>query len=207
MQQSRRPPPGLSPVAFFESWLPQAFSAGVGSASADAPRVRVSLSGSGGGDWDIRVEAGSLDVLPLSGRVKASLPDVWIRQPAADFLVAFSPDPDLPELLPPGWGPLDLLFLDPRDVVLVKQISGRILVEIAGRRRRRWVLDVSVGQAGMAAGRPRATVRVDGATYDGLRQGTMAPLQALLERRLAVEGDRALAMQALMLLGARLARG
>ena len=50
-------------------------------------------------------------------------------------------------------------------------------------------------------------MRVDGATYDGLQDGTLPPLQALLERKVTVEGDRALAMQALMLLGARLTRG
>ena len=48
---------------------------------------------------------------------------------------------------------------------------------------------------------------MDGATYDGLRDGSLPPLRALLERKVTVDGDRALAMQALMLLGSRLSRG
>jgi hypothetical protein len=109
-------------------------------------------------------------------------------------------------LFPDNFGPLDLLFLDPQDVELVKQIDGRLALELEGKRRRRWRLDLATGKSGFSAGRARATVRVDAATYEGLRAGTVAPLKALLERRIVVEGDRALAMQALLLLGARLGR-
>jgi hypothetical protein len=209
MDQPRRPPPGLTAAAFFESWLPEAYTASGSEAPDDAPLIRVSLSGPDGGDWHIAAEGTRLSVTATTGRPTApgAEPEVWIRQSAADFLAAFGGDADLPELLPAGWGPLDLLFLDPRDVTLARQIAGRFLVEVAGKRRRRWALDLAFGTAGARAGRPRATVRLDGGLYDGLRQGTVAPLQALLERRLTVEGDRALAMQALMLLGSRLARG
>ena len=135
-------------------------------------------------------------------------PDVWLRQSATDFLTALSPDPDpdLPELLPPGWSALDLLFLDPRDIEMLRQVNGRILVEVAGRRGRRWSFDVGFGKAGVSAGRPRSTVRLDGATFDGLRKGSIPPMQPLLDGRLKLEGDRALAMQLLLLLGSRLAR-
>jgi hypothetical protein len=200
-----RPPAGITAAAFFESWLPEAYAAAGSVAPSDAPAVRVTLSGAGGGEWTVAAAAETLTVRPAAG--SKATPDVWLRQSTADFLAAFSSDPDLPDLLPPGWGPLDLLFLDPRDVTLVRQISGRLLVEISGKRRRRWALDIAVGKVGMAAGRPRATVRLDAPTYDGLRSGTMPPLQALLERKIAVEGDRALAMQALILLGSRLGRG
>jgi hypothetical protein len=131
---------------------------------------------------------------------------VWLRQTAADFRAAFETDPDLPPLLPPGWSALDLLFLDPRDVELLRQVSGRILVEVEGRRARRWSLDVAFGKAGVTAGRPRTTVRIGGATFEGLAAGTIPPMQPLLDGRLAVEGDRALAMQLLLLLGSRLGR-
>ena len=36
--------------------------------------------------------------------------------------------------------------------------------------------------------------------------GTILPMQPLLDGRLAIEGDRALAMQLVLLLGSRLAR-
>jgi hypothetical protein len=132
---------------------------------------------------------------------------LWLRQSAPDFLATLVGDPDLPRLLPAAMGPLELLFLDPRDRDLLRQVDGRLLVEVLGRRRRRWALDLATGRNGLSAGRARSTVRVEAPTYDGLRDGSIAPLQALLERKIAVEGDRALAMQTLMLLASRLGAG
>jgi len=198
-----RPPPGISVVDFFASWLPEAFAASGRPAPADAPVVRASISGDGGGAWDLRARDSTLAV-DKAGREP---PDVWLRQSAVDLLAAVSvPDPDLPVLIPPGWSPLDLLFLDPRDIELMRQVSGRIAVEIEGRRRRRWTLDMAFGAAGVSAGRPRTTVRVDGATFEGLRTGAIPPMQPLFDGRLKLEGDRALAMQLLLLLGSRLGR-
>jgi hypothetical protein len=200
-----RPPSGISAPTFFASWLPEAF-AGSGTAGlASAPAVRVTLSGEGGGDWRIRADEDGLLVEPLSPGRHDDV-DVWLRQSAADFLAVFEPGPDLPQLLPAGWTALDLLFLDERDVALLEQISGRIALEIAGKRRRRWTLDLAFAKEGISAGRPRATVQIDGTTYDGLRAKTMAPMQALLGGKVKVEGDRSLAMKALMLVGARLSR-
>ena len=201
-----RPPAGTSVSAFFTDWLPQAFRASGRRAPDDAPVIRASVSGEGGGAWDLQARDDELTVAAPDR--DAPPPDVWLRQSTADLLTALSaaPDPDLPELLPPGWSVLDLLFLDPRDISLLRQVSGRVLVEVAGRRRRRWAFDVGFGPAGVSAGRPRATVRLDGATFDGLRRGTLPPMQPLLDGRLKLEGDRALAMQLLLLLGSRLAR-
>jgi hypothetical protein len=198
------PPADITATAFFESWLADAYAASGRLAPDDAPVVRVTLSGEGGGDWEIRVEGASLTV--QAAGTGGAAPGVWIRQKTADFLATFAGDPDLPDLFPPNFGPLDLLFLDPQDVELIGQIDGRLSLELTGRRRRRWALDLAAGKAGLAAGRPRATVKLDAATYDGLRDKSLPPLKALLERRIVVDGDRALAMQALLLLGARLAR-
>lgn len=198
-----RPPQGISATEFFESWLPQAYAAGGCQAPDDAPLVRVSISGADGGEWRIQAED---DRLNVTAGPAGPAPQLWIRQNAGDFRATFGGEPDLPDLLPPGWGPLDFLFLDPRDRELLKQIDGRLLIEVSGRRRRRWSLDLATGKSGLGAGRARATVRVDGDTYDGLKTGSLPPLKALLDGSIAVEGDRALAMQALMLLGARLGR-
>jgi hypothetical protein len=199
-----RPPAAISASEFFVSWLPQAFVAGGCQAPDDAPVVRVSIAGPDGGQWHIQAQDAQLKV---TTGATGPAPRLWIRQSAADFSATFGGDPDLPDLLPPGWGPLDFLFLDPRDRELLRQIDGRLLIEVNGRRRRRWSLDLATGKNGLQAGRARATVRVDGTTYDGLKTGTLPPLKALLDGRIAVDGDRALAMQALMLLGARLTRG
>ena len=199
-----RPPAGTTAVDFFERWLPAAFQASGRQAPLAAPVVRASLSGTGGGAWDVQACEDELRIEP-AGR---EAPDVWLRQSATDFLIALSPepDPDLPQMLPPGWSALDLLFLDPRDIELLRQVNGRMLVEVAGRRGRRWTFDVGFGKTGVSAGRARATIRLDGTTFDGLRNGTIAPMQPLFDGRLKIEGDRALAMQLLLLLGSRLAR-
>jgi hypothetical protein len=111
-------------------------------------------------------------------------------------------DPDLPALLQPEVGVMDLLCVDEGKVDLLAKIDGRLSFEIEGRRRRRWAIDVAFGPSGMRAGRPRSTVRVDSRTCEELSQGTLAPLQALLAGRLQIEGDRALVMQVVMLVGA-----
>jgi len=204
MKSWERPPEGTTVRSFFDDWLPAAFKAANRPAPANAPVVRVTLSGPDGGAWDLQGRDDELAIEP-SDRTP---PDVWLRQSAADFLAALSPvpDPDLPELLPPGWSALDLLFLDPRDIELLRQVSGRVLVEVAGKRGRRWAFDVAFGATGVSAGRARSTIRLDGATFDGLRRGTIPPIQPLLDGSLKIEGDRALAMQLLLLLGSRLAR-
>ena len=203
MQSWDRPPPDVGVADFFERWLPEAFAKSNRRGPLEGPVVRASISGQEGGAWDLQVHDDELTV-EASGR---EAPDVWVRQSVSDLRAALgAPDPDLPVLVPPGWSALDLLFLDPRDVELLRQVSGRVALEIEGRRRRRWAIDVAFAAAGVAAGRPRSTVRVDGDTFDGLRTGTIPPMQPLLDGRLKIEGDRALAMQLLLLLGSRLGR-
>jgi len=203
MQNWDRPPPDIAVGELFERWLPEAFAAAGQRAPAGAPTVRVTITGAGGGTWEASVAGTALTIASGEG----APPDIWIRQSVADLRVALgTPDPDLPAQLSGSWSVRDLLFAQPSDVDLVRQISGRLAFEIEGRRRRRWALDVAFGKAGVAAGRPRTTVRIDGATFDGLRGGTIAPMQALLDGRLKVEGDRALAMQLLLLVGSRLGR-
>jgi hypothetical protein len=206
--QPVRPPPGLAPAAFFESWLPDAVAAAGLLCPPDAPAVKVVLSGPGGGEWQVHAgpDGVAVTALPPRARTEPAV-GVLLRQSVADFSAAFTADPDLPELLPATWSALDLLFLDARDVALVRQMAGRILLEVSGQRRRRWALDAAFGKEGLAAGRPRATVQIDGPTYDGLRTGAIAPMQALLAGKVKIDGDKALAGRALMLVGARLARG
>jgi hypothetical protein len=206
------PPPDITPAAFFETWLPDAYVAAGCQAPPDPWKVLVTLSGAAGGQWELEPAGNRLLVraLPTDPRASRTGPpavNLWLRQSAADFLATLVGDADLPQLLPSHMGPLELLFLDQMDRDLLRQVDGRLLVEVLGRRRRRWALDLAVGKNGLSAGRARSTVRVDAPTYDGLREGTIAPLQALLERKIAVEGDRALAMQTLMLLASRLTGG
>ncbi len=184
-----------------ESWLPRAFEAAPRRPPPDSPLVRVSLSGPGGGDWDVRVSDDTLVVERREPGARHGDPDIWLRQSAADYLALFRDDPDLPALLPPDTDVMDLLCVDDSKIDLLAHVDGRIAVEIQGRRRRRWTLDVAFGPSGMRAGRPRSTVRVDSRTCEDLSNGTLAVLPALLSGRLQVEGDRALVMQVVMLVG------
>ncbi|HEY4188140.1 MAG TPA: SCP2 sterol-binding domain-containing protein [Polyangia bacterium] len=197
-----RPPAGTSVEAFFQTWLPEAYRAARLQAPDNTPVVRASISGDGGGAWDLHATDDELLVTPAD----RTPPGIWVRQSAVDFRSTFDGDADLPQLLPPKWSALDMLFLDAREADALRSVQGRILLELAGKRGRRWSLDVGFGKTGVAAGRPRTTVRVDGATFEGIQSGAIPPLQPLLDGRLKLEGDRALAMQLLLLLGSRLAR-
>jgi hypothetical protein len=203
MQNGDRPPSGIAIADLFERWLPEAFAASGARAPDGAPTVRLTISGAEGGTWEARADGATLSITPGEGPP----PDVWIRQSIGDLRVALgASDPDLPALLPAGWSVRHLMFADAGDVDLVRQIAGRLAFEIEGRRRRRWGIDVAFGKVGVAAGRPRTTIRIDGATFEGVRGGTIAPMQALLDGRVKIEGDRGLAMQLLLLVGSRLGR-
>ena len=198
-----RPPADIAFADLFERWLPGAFAATGQRAPAGTPLLRVSVSGPEGGAWELALDGTRLLVEP-PGRES---PDIWIRLSAADLRVTLgATDPDLPAIVPAGWSAGKILIVDPRDIDLVRQIAGRALVEIEGRRRRRFALDIGFGKAGVTAGRPRTTVRLDSATFEGLRSGAIPPMQPLLDGRLKIEGDRALAMQLLLLVGSRLGR-
>src|SRR5215475_4054468 len=127
MQNWDRPPPDIAVAELFERWLPGAFAAAGGRAPAGAPALRVTISGAGGGSWGLLSEGGGLRV----SAGESATPDIWIRQSVGDLRVALgAPDADLPTLLPDRWSARDLLFADPADADLVRQISGRILFEI-----------------------------------------------------------------------------
>jgi hypothetical protein len=205
------PPPEISPAELLGRWLPETLAANGLRPAPDAPVVRLSLSGDGGGEWTLRATEDGVDVearaaATTARRAAGEEPQLWIRQTVADFRATFASDPDLPPLLPPGWSVLDLLFLDARDADLVRQVDGRALVEIEGRRRRRWSLDAAFGKAGVAAGRARATIRLDGDTFEGLARGDKPPLAALLEGKIKIDGDRGLATKLLLVVASRLTR-
>lgn len=191
-----------------EDWLPQAFAASSRRLPPDSPSVRATLSGPGGGDWHL--QAGE-DGLHVQARAPGRWPEdeephIWLRQSALDFQAIFHLDPDLPELLPDGACLVDLLCLEGNTLDLVHQLDGRIRVEIEGRRRRRWTLDVAFGRAGRRAGQPRSTVRIDSHTCEKLASGELAPLQALLGGKLVLQGDRTLALQVLTAFAGKLGR-
>jgi hypothetical protein len=168
--------------------------------------LRLSLSGTDGGEWDMQIEGGELAVARRvrTMHVRGDDPDVWIRQPAADFLAVIFPHEDLFPFLPASADIVALLSAESQELELLQKLDGRIKFELEGRRRRRWSVDAAFGRAGMLAGRPRTTVVVDSGTCEKLAARAMNPLQALLAGRLRVEGDKTFAMQVLMLVATRM---
>jgi hypothetical protein len=172
----------------------------------NSPSVRLSLSGPEGGEWDVQICDGNLDLhrcMPTIG-VRRVDPDIWIRQSTADFLAVMFPSDDLFEFLPPNTNVVDLLSPESQEMELLQKLDGRIKFELEGKRRRRWAVDAAFGRSGMLSGRARTTVTIDAATYEKLAARTMNPLQALLGGRLRVDGDKAFAMQVLMLVATRI---
>jgi hypothetical protein len=202
----RRPTAGSDAATIVEIWLPELFAATSKKWEGSSPELRLTLSGPGGGDWALQVVDGHLVVerVVRAIGVRRADPDIWIRMPTADFLAVPFPDEDLFALVPRDADLIDLLFAQAHDIELLEKLDGRIRFELEGRRRRRWSLDVAFGPAGMAAGRPRTTVTIDGGTCERLAERSITPLQALLAGRLRVDGDRVLAMQVLMLAASRI---
>ncbi len=172
----------------------------------DCPRLRVTIKSAPGlPEIDLLFEVSEAD-MTCSSAFKPDDADVWVRLSQADFCALLHGDPDLPALVPADRDLIDLMVVDAADLDRFAQLSGRLALEVQGRKRRRFCLDVAFGSAGFKAGRPRSTISIDGPALEGLVNGSKAPLQALLEGRVRVDGDRALAMQALMLVVASTAR-
>ena len=161
---------------------------------AGTPVLRVSVSGAG----RRRLGAGARRLGAARSPLRGG------RRPTSGFgspprtcaWRSATPIPDLPEIVPAGWSARHILIVDPADVDLVKQVSGRILIEIEGRRRRRFALDVGFGKAGVSAGRPRTTVRLDGADLRGVAKrrdsaDAASRRRAAEDRRRSRAGDAA----------------
>lgn len=200
----KRPDPSLAPAQVLKRWLPERFAAMGGRMPPDCPKLRITVRD----DQEITdvlfvASEQELDVLEAFDEDDA---DFWVRLTAADFRALLHGDPDLPPLVPSDKDVMDLMIVDASDLDRFRQLSGRLAVQIVGKKRRRFCLDVSFGEAGFKAGRPKSTVTIDGPALEAVINGTKPPLAALLEGRIKMEGDRALAMQALMLIVTRTTR-
>lgn len=199
-------PASFSPRQVVEGWLPDAWRAAPPEDDLRLPRLRLTLSGVNGGDWLLDADGSELriEAVPPAARPGPTGVDVWVRLSAQDFAAVVHGDPDLPALLPPGDTPLAWLVRARSEGDLLRGLAGRAAFEITGRKRRRWMVDTAFGPTGMNAGRPRTIIRTEGVAFERLRTGAQAPLQALLDGSVKVEGDRQLAMQMFMLAAARL---
>lgn len=200
----KRPDPSLSPRAVLTQWLPDRFAERGRSLPPDCPKLRVTVRGPQ--ETTDLLFVASEQEMEVVHEFDPQDADFWVRLTTADFQALLHGDPDLPTLVPADRDLIDLMVVDAGDLDRFSQLSGRLAVEITGKKRRRFCLDVAFGETGFTAGRPKSTVSIDGAALEAVIKGTKAPLAALLEGRIKVEGDRALAMQAMMLVVARTAR-
>ena len=205
MESWDRPPPDIEVAAFFEQWLPEAFAKSGRRGPLEGPVVRASISGEGGGAWELFVHEDVLERERAGARAARRLGAPVDRRSARRRWAR--PIPICPSSSRRGG----------RRSICCSSIraTSRCCVRSRGASRSSSRASdggagpstSAFGAAGVAAGRPRSVVRVDGATFDGLRTGAIPPMQPLFDGRLKIEGDRALAMQLLLLLGSRLARG
>ncbi len=203
-----RPPAGCEArAAILESWLPEAFARrneGHGGHVAMPAPVAVRPRGRRMGPANPRRRG--LHRAPRANHRNPAPGSRHLDPPVGGRLPrrASIPSEDLFELSasPPSTSWI-CCRPDSQEMELLEKLDGRIKFELEGRRRRRWSVDAAFGRAGMLAGRPRTTVRIDAGTCEKLAARALNPLQALLAGRLRVEGDKAFAMQVLMLLATR----
>jgi putative sterol carrier protein len=189
-------------VELIESWLPQQIdTSSFGEASFS---VRLSLSGVDGGDFCLCVDGEGLAVASNTHKAgRPNDPDIWVRLSTSDFRALLFSDEDLPipSIISEDFAPL--LAPLPEDLEAFAKLDGRIRFELLGRRHRRFSLDLSFGERGMRAGRPRATISIDAGTCEKLVTGKQNPIQAVLGDQLRVEGDRGFALQVMVLCASR----
>ena len=204
MPLAQRPDVTLTPAAVLKQWLPQRFGEVGHALPPDCPKLRVTIRGAlPPADVMLVASERQLEVQDASS---SSDPDIWIRLSAEDFHSLLHGDPNLPALVPPERDLIDLIVVDMGDFDRFAQMSGRIAIEILGGKRRRFCVDIAFGPAGFAAGRAKSTVSIDGPALQAVLEGSKPPLAALLEGRIKLQGDRALAMQAMMLMATRTTR-
>ena len=119
-----RPPPDIALAELFEHWLPGAFAASGQRAPADTPLLRVSVSGTGGGAWELALDGDRAARGAARARAARHLDAPVGRRPARGAGRRRSrPAADRPAR---AGRRSTFLTVNPRDVDLVRQISGRV---------------------------------------------------------------------------------
>ncbi len=193
-----RPPKDISADDFFRVWLPAQFAAefGPGKRAAVPMSVAVSLEGPGGGEW-------LLDVTERALRVRGAdeagpVPQVLMRQPAADWRAAAVGEGDT-IVAPPEASPLDVLFVDPSSRQMLQTVRGTVRFEIANYNGRTWWMQVKFGPQPEPI-EPEATMAIDAADYAAILSSTLSPTEAYFGGKIRLTGNITVAMQLGMLL-------
>lgn len=197
-----RPPPDISPAAFFESWLPaeyQRLDALRAEKSLPAPpdvTVAVTLEGDGGGVWTLCTADQKLSVEP--GEPEKL--DIGFRLAVEDWRAVFASDGGVDDLLPSEGSMADAILIGTQIHESLQDVRGTIRFELTGFQGRNWAAEVSFG----GAPEPRATMAIDAETYAQMRAGTLPAPQAYFSGKIQISGDTNLAMQVGMALMAKM---
>lgn len=215
----------VAPRVFIEDVIPALF-AGVelsGAERAGELRLGVVLSGADGGEWTLHFIQGELGIearrrsdcdLSLVQSVEDWRAALWEGRPGfvSDLVRAALADVGPAEIggavaLSPGLvGLVNGGPPDPATLAELRTMRGRVELRFAGAGTAGadWRLSIVLGPGAIPAS-PDATIRLDAAEADAMRQGTLHPLDALMTGRLRLEGDLGLVLQlqALALRGAR----
>ncbi len=205
----------VEPRVFVEDVIPALF-AGVELSAEDRAAellLGVSLVGAGGGEWTLHFVEGELGIgsrlrpdcdLTLVQTVEDWRSALWEGRPGivSDLVrVAFRgvglADVGEPDSLASGLvglssgGPPD-----PATVAELRSLRGCIEIRFAGTSSpgADWRLAIVLGPGPVPA-QPDATITLDEAEAEAMRQGTLHPLDALMTGRLRLEGDLGLVLQ------------
>ncbi len=194
MSGAKRPPPDITPDGFFTEWLPREFAAefGTGKRHASDITVAIALDVEGGGRWILDLASAKMHVR-RPGATGAE-PQVSMQQTVADWRAMAMGEAGAPELAPPEYSPLDVLFVDPASRQIMAAVKGTLRFEVTGYNGRTWWMQVNFGTQPPVSP-PTATISVDAATYTLMLQRKLAPPEAYFSGKIALKGNTALAMQ------------
>jgi putative sterol carrier protein len=189
MNEKRRPPPEITPEAFFTTWLPEEI-ARLGAARVPDLCVRVAITGEGGGSWDIEVKGGALTT---SAADSARSPLVTLTLSVQDWRAIMVGEPGPVSLTPPNASPTDLLFVDGSSQQLLQAMTGTFAFEVRNYNGRTWRLLASF--KGPATDPPDAVIGTDAETYAALLARTISAPEAYFSQKITITGDAGRGMQ------------
>lgn len=185
---SSRPPSGISPKEFFESWLPAEFERVRSELKTTPPDATtcVELTGNGGGVWTLSMARGALTVTPT----RTDPANITLKLSAEDWQ-AVSSGAAQGEAVTPSTVLIDKLLTSPALGQILGNVRGTLRFEIPGFQGRTFSVEVTF----QGAASPHATISIHADTLDQIRAGTLPIPQAFMAGKIQLGGDTGFAMQ------------
>jgi hypothetical protein len=196
---STLPPPGTTPQAFFERFLPELFAANPLPEQARQIDliVGVRLDGEAGGEWLYHLKNGELSVSRGSTDDAAftlvQSVDDWRGALWEGRGGAFGRQSQA--LFAPGAGAAAAAgAMSPAALQQLQMLRGLIRMVVTGGAGGDWSMGIKLGP-GPLPDAPTTTVTVAAADADAMERGELDPMQAFMAGKIQIAGDMTLLMQ------------